>query len=120
MSGLVEQFHREPRDTIANLGADRWMVPEGASGVFTSAAISPEAVADAVEGTDAAPVIVGREVVTIDGERGDVVVIGYEPGGIGEPDLPEGENPYAALEISRNAPCPCGSGRKYKHCHGAI
>jgi preprotein translocase subunit SecA len=22
--------------------------------------------------------------------------------------------------ISRNAPCPCGSGRKYKHCHGAI
>jgi preprotein translocase subunit SecA len=22
--------------------------------------------------------------------------------------------------ISRNAPCPCGSGRKYKHCHGAV
>ncbi len=20
----------------------------------------------------------------------------------------------------RNAPCPCGSGRKYKHCHGRI
>ncbi|MGV9982383.1 SEC-C metal-binding domain-containing protein, partial [Micromonospora wenchangensis] len=20
---------------------------------------------------------------------------------------------------SRNAPCPCGSGRKYKRCHGA-
>ncbi|HLN23276.1 MAG TPA: SEC-C metal-binding domain-containing protein, partial [Patescibacteria group bacterium] len=20
---------------------------------------------------------------------------------------------------SRNAPCPCGSGKKYKHCHGA-
>ncbi|MBL0915460.1 MAG: SEC-C domain-containing protein, partial [Sphingopyxis sp.] len=36
------------------------------------------------------------------------------------PDMPEGENPYAALEISRNAPCPCGSGRKYKHCHGQI
>jgi preprotein translocase subunit SecA len=36
------------------------------------------------------------------------------------PDLPEGENPYAALEISRNAPCPCGSGRKYKHCHGQL
>src|SRR5690606_19683211 len=28
-------------------------------------------------------------------------------------------NPYAAMEISRNAPCPCGSGQKYKHCHGA-
>jgi GNAT superfamily N-acetyltransferase len=23
------------------------------------------------------------------------------------------------LEISRNAQCPCGSGKKYKHCHGA-
>jgi preprotein translocase subunit SecA len=21
--------------------------------------------------------------------------------------------------VARNAPCPCGSGRKYKHCHGA-
>ena len=28
-------------------------------------------------------------------------------------------NPYAGMEISRNAPCPCGSGNKYKHCHGA-
>ena len=22
--------------------------------------------------------------------------------------------------MSRNAPCPCGSGQKYKHCHGAV
>ncbi len=29
-------------------------------------------------------------------------------------------NPYANLDISRNAPCPCGSGNKYKHCHGAV
>ena len=29
-------------------------------------------------------------------------------------------NPYADLKISRNAQCPCGSGNKYKHCHGAI
>ncbi len=29
------------------------------------------------------------------------------------------ENPYAGQDISRNAPCPCGSGNKYKHCHGA-
>ncbi|MEP7183944.1 MAG: SEC-C metal-binding domain-containing protein, partial [Betaproteobacteria bacterium] len=21
---------------------------------------------------------------------------------------------------SRNAPCPCGSGRRYKDCHGAL
>ncbi len=29
------------------------------------------------------------------------------------------DNPFAGQEISRNAPCPCGSGNKYKHCHGA-
>jgi preprotein translocase subunit SecA len=23
-------------------------------------------------------------------------------------------------KVSRNAPCPCGSGTKYKHCHGAL
>ena len=22
--------------------------------------------------------------------------------------------------VPRNAPCPCGSGKKYKHCHGAV
>ena len=30
-----------------------------------------------------------------------------------------GDDPYAGLGLSRNAPCPCGSGAKYKHCHGA-
>ncbi len=29
------------------------------------------------------------------------------------------DNPYAGQDISRNSPCPCGSGNKYKHCHGA-
>jgi preprotein translocase subunit SecA len=33
---------------------------------------------------------------------------------------PAGDNPYAGQDISRNAPCPCGSGRKYKQCHGAV
>ena len=23
-------------------------------------------------------------------------------------------------KVARNAPCPCGSGKKYKHCCGAI
>ena len=24
-----------------------------------------------------------------------------------------------AEAVGRNEPCPCGSGKKYKHCHGA-
>ena len=30
------------------------------------------------------------------------------------------ENPETWGRVARNAPCPCGSGKKYKHCHGAI
>ncbi|WP_419808036.1 preprotein translocase subunit SecA [Sphingomonas sp.] len=32
-----------------------------------------------------------------------------------------GDNPeHWEGKVSRNAPCPCGSGRKYKHCHGSL
>jgi preprotein translocase subunit SecA len=36
--------------------------------------------------------------------------------------LPQREAEGAVVEapISRNAPCPCGSGKKYKHCHGQL
>jgi preprotein translocase subunit SecA len=36
--------------------------------------------------------------------------------------LPRGEAQGAVAEapVSRNAPCPCGSGKKYKHCHGQL
>ncbi len=62
--------------------------------------------------------------------------------GGGEPELaPPGPGPVAAAtapravgaaepavapfvradrKVGRNEPCPCGSGRKYKHCHGAL
>ncbi|MDB5478809.1 MAG: preprotein translocase subunit SecA, partial [Alphaproteobacteria bacterium] len=29
-------------------------------------------------------------------------------------------NPATWTDTQRNAPCPCGSGKKYKHCHGAM
>jgi preprotein translocase subunit SecA len=42
-------------------------------------------------------------------------------GAMGDGSVPvaTGEDPYAYMGLSRNAPCPCGSGQKYKHCHGA-
>ncbi len=30
------------------------------------------------------------------------------------------ENSMPSKKIRRNSPCPCGSGKKFKHCHGAI
>jgi preprotein translocase subunit SecA len=29
-------------------------------------------------------------------------------------------NPATWGKVGRNEPCPCGSGKKYKHCHGAL
>jgi preprotein translocase subunit SecA len=38
------------------------------------------------------------------------------------PDVPavDPNNPKTWERVQRNAPCPCGSGRKFKHCHGAL
>ncbi|NPE50698.1 preprotein translocase subunit SecA [Dickeya dadantii] len=32
----------------------------------------------------------------------------------------ESGSPYADRKIGRNDPCPCGSGKKYKQCHGRL
>ena len=43
------------------------------------------------------------------------------PLNIPRPALPQREEgEVIEAPVSRNAPCPCGSGRKYKHCHGQL
>jgi preprotein translocase subunit SecA len=37
-----------------------------------------------------------------------------------QPEMPAGVVDVSESPISRNAPCPCGSGQKYKHCHGQL
>jgi len=36
------------------------------------------------------------------------------------PEYAAGPDGTVTAPASRNAPCPCGSGRKYKHCHGVV
>ncbi|HEY5863422.1 MAG TPA: SEC-C metal-binding domain-containing protein, partial [Casimicrobiaceae bacterium] len=43
-----------------------------------------------------------------DGNGGDVAVAAAPP------------FVRAGQKVGRNDPCPCGSGRKYKHCHGRL
>jgi preprotein translocase subunit SecA len=48
---------------------------------------------------------------------------GFIPGNV--PNAERAALPLAALpdgweRTGRNAPCPCGSGKKFKHCHGAL
>ncbi|MEZ5582416.1 MAG: SEC-C metal-binding domain-containing protein [Candidatus Competibacteraceae bacterium] len=39
-----------------------------------------------------------------------------------ELDNEESHTPFVRQErkVGRNEPCPCGSGKKYKHCHGRL
>ncbi len=39
---------------------------------------------------------------------------------IEQPAMPRDVNVAELPQVSRNAPCPCGSGLKYKHCHGQL
>jgi preprotein translocase subunit SecA len=49
---------------------------------------------------------------------GDVALLNrprrHASGAAADPNVPESWG-----KVSRNAACPCGSGKKYKHCHGA-
>ncbi|MEE4215571.1 MAG: preprotein translocase subunit SecA [Bacteroidales bacterium] len=41
--------------------------------------------------------------------------------GGGQPDKPQKAEPVRVeKKVGRNDPCPCGSGKKYKHCHGRV
>jgi preprotein translocase subunit SecA len=56
-------------------------------------------------------------------ENKDAVESGAGGAGEGaEDDGGQAGNPQQAIsdKVPRNAPCPCGSGRKYKKCHGAV
>jgi preprotein translocase subunit SecA len=35
-------------------------------------------------------------------------------------DEPDARTPRRVTKVRPNEPCPCGSGRKYKHCHGSV
>ena len=47
---------------------------------------------------------------------------GAPPGQPGRPAQTEGDRVETFIreekKVGRNEPCPCGSGKKYKHCHG--
>jgi predicted acylesterase/phospholipase RssA/CRP-like cAMP-binding protein len=99
MTGLTEQFHREPRDAVQAIGAGAWLLREGASGAFTSGATMPADVASAIDDPDAAPVVVARHSIAEGGTHTDVVVVGFDAGRLGEPTLVDGRLPATGEEI---------------------
>jgi len=94
ITGFAGSFHNEVKRAVDAFAVDRWLVPDGASGPFTSAAVFPAAVADEVAqvtGVDAAaPIAVLRDSVDL-GSRTDVNVIAVTPGAPGSPAVRSGD-----------------------------
>lgn len=80
MTGLVNQFNREPYDATAAIGGEAWVLAAGTSGPFTSGGTIP-ATTVAELGDGARGVVVARGTLSGgDGEIGEeVVVVGGEP-----------------------------------------
>jgi preprotein translocase subunit SecA len=54
--------------------------------------------------------------------RGGARGLGGAEGPASPPPPTESQGTFVRGErkVGRNEPCPCGSGKKYKHCHGAL
>ena len=99
MTGLVEQFHREPERTVDAFGAEGWMLRAGVSGAFTAASTMPVETSELVEDPAAAPVVIARHSITGSGGQTDVVIAGYQHGELGEPTLVSGSLPSSPTDV---------------------
>ncbi|MGS1094226.1 preprotein translocase subunit SecA [Aquamicrobium terrae] len=70
-----------------------------------------------------APEVHGQHIDATTGEDdfGDsAVLVRSEATSVVAPEDRDPANPATWGKVSRNEPCPCGSGKKYKHCHGTF
>ena len=100
MTGLVNQFNLEPAETVEQFGADHWVLPEGVSAPFTSVSVMPAAALDAVDAATKSPVVITRSSVADGGTPEEVVLVGFEPDGLGAPQVVEGRAPQAVGEVA--------------------
>ncbi len=92
MARQLQTQHVSPQSVIASDGVAEGATPAGSSAGGGFAASSGFAGGfGAGQGPTAGPVSPGGETVVRDGRK-----------------------------VGRNEPCPCGSGKKFKHCHGQI
>jgi preprotein translocase subunit SecA len=64
-----------------------------------------------------APAFAGEPEMALEGAAAAPVAIATSPI---RSDAVDPNDPATWRHTSRNAPCPCGSGKKYKHCHGRL
>lgn len=99
MTGLVEQFNREPIDTVDAIGASVWVLPEGSSGPFTSATPVELRTTAGVDADARAPVVVGRAAADTGGEPEQVILVGHGIGALGTPATVDGRPAERSGEV---------------------
>lgn len=99
MTGVAEQFHREPADTVAAFGATTWVLPEGVPGPFTATAAMPTSLAQQVGGEGASPAVITRGSITASGSTREIILVGHVPGALGTPPVDDGRAVAAAGEV---------------------
>jgi preprotein translocase subunit SecA len=55
-----------------------------------------------------------------EGFHGGETAVLARPEAVVAPESRDPKNPATWGKVGRNEACPCGSGKKYKHCHGAF
>jgi len=63
------------------------------------------------------PAYAGEPEMALEGAAAAPIAIAAQPM---RSDAVDPNDPATWRNASRNAPCPCGSGKKYKHCHGRL
>ena len=94
----MEEFQRQMEEQEAAMREEAERLAEAEA---QAAAIGAAAMAGPDPEVDTAP----RQTVTAG--AGGVALAEIDP-----------QDPSTWGKVGRNAPCPCGSGKKYKHCHG--
>ncbi len=93
MTGVVNQFDREPGATIETLGGSHWVLRNGIESPFASDAVFPTELAGQVgvaPDGQARMLVVASLPITVDDENREALLIGHPPDGPGAPDPAEG------------------------------
>jgi putative ABC transport system permease protein len=112
MTGLVEQFHREPHDTTDAIGAGTWVLSEGVSGPFTASSSLPSSMLEELSATRVAPVVAARSSLVHDGASEEIVLIGHRPGELGTPPLQDGRDVAGPGEVVLDDSMGIGTGQR--------
>ena len=122
-SVLLAQRGKPPRIGL-------WSLPGGAQHLGEGAEAAAEAMLGAMDRVEA--VLDGRPVqLRLSGGKDSRTLLALLKGRdmevhavtFGEEPRPENRDPNDPKtwgKVGRNEPCPCGSGKKYKHCHGSL